>query len=203
MLKERFLNLLGKYSDDPAYGITCWEEIDKNYSSESRYYHSTAHLKHMLLELKDVELEICEIDTLLFSIYYHDIVYVASNPDNEHQSAMLFSQRISPTRFHNIEKCIEQINATKWHRMSEDMDTNILMDLDLSILGTDYLAYGFYYHNIRKEYFMYPDQIYYEGRKKVLKRFLSLPSIFKTRHFIGKFEEKARLNIESELKQLQ
>ena len=199
MLKEKFLNLIEKYSNDSNYTLVCWNEIEKSYSSKSRHYHNLKHLENMISELEHVESQVNNIDALLFSIYYHDIVYKSTQSDNEHQSAMVFKERISATSFKQIKECVEQIEATKEHQLSSDNDINILLDLDLSILGKSANEYTEYSKNIRKEYKIYPDFMYKKGRKKVLSHMLELDSIFKTSFFRDKYERQAISNLRSEL----
>ncbi len=62
------------------------------------------------------------------------------------------------------------------------------MDADLSILGQDLEIYLGYTREIRKEYSIYPDVLYKPGRKKVLRYFLDLESIFKTDYSKEKYE---------------
>lgn len=202
MLKDRFLNLMSKYSDDKNYNLQCWNEIEKNYSSKSRYYHNLEHLENMFAELDKVLQQVNKLDSLLFAIYYHDIIYVPTKSDNEHQSALLFKNRISATSFPNLNECIAQIEATKEHKLSRDKDTNILLDLDLSILGKSKEEYQKYCKNIRKEYHIYPDFMYRNGRKKVLLNLLKLDSIYKTDYFKQEYENQAKENLKHELNQL-
>jgi len=202
MIKENFLTLIRKYSNNENYNSECWDEIEKNYSSKSRYYHNLEHLENMLSELKKVESQIKDLDTLLFSIFYHDIIYKSTKSDNEHQSALIFRKRISKTSFKNLKKCIAQIESTKEHKLSTDNDTNILLDLDLSVLGKSSGEYKKYTKNIRKEYQIYPDFMYRKGRKKVLKNILELESIYKTDFFKKEFENQAKDNLNLELEQL-
>lgn len=191
-----------KYTSQEEYILDCWHEIYNSYSSESRYYHNLIHINNMISELKNVISEVKEPDALLFSIYYHDIIYSTSNSNNEHRSAMLFEKRIEQTDFQYIDKCKEQIELTKEHKRSEDNDTNILLDLDLTILGKSRIEYLVYCQNIRKEYNMFSDLEYRTGRKKVLVRILDLSSIYKTDHFSTKYEENARINLTYELNSL-
>ena len=199
MIKTKFLELIGKYSANESYSIDCWSEIEKNYSSKSRHYHNLEHIINMLNELKKLESEIEDLDTLLFSIYYHDIIYKSTKSDNEHQSALLFEKRIAETSFSHLEKCKTQIEATKEHKLSKDFDINILLDLDLSVLGKSPEEYIEYSQNIRKEYSIYPDFMYKKGRKKVLEHFLEKGPIFKTAYFIDKYEQRAIDNLKREL----
>ena len=58
----------------------------------------------MLFELDKVKSKIVDLDSLLFSIYYHDIIYEPTQSDNELQSALTFEKRISNTSFINLNK---------------------------------------------------------------------------------------------------
>lgn len=202
MVKEKFLGLIEKYSDDLNYNLDCWTEMERNYSSKSRFYHTLAHIENMVTELEEVADLVKNWDGLLFSIFYHDIIYNATKTDNEHQSALLFEKRISKTSFRHINPCKAQIEATKEHQHADDADTNILLDIDLAILGKNKNRYQEYAQNIRKEYQIYPDFLYRKGRKKVLKTMLEKEAIYQTQYFREQYENQARANILSELNQL-
>ena len=88
------------------------------------------------------------------------------------------------------------------HEPSDNLDTNFFMDADLSILGADKDPYFKYAGQVRKEYKYFPDFLYNPGRKKVLKEFLKMGNIFKTKYFQDKYEEQAKVNITDELKSL-
>lgn len=202
MLQEKFLELIGKYSDNPAYNMECWGELETAYASKARHYHNLEHLKQLFSELDQVNAQVSELDTLVFAIFYHDIVYKPTKSNNEQQSALLFKKRISQTSFPRLEHCVQQIEATKDHKPSTDHDTNILLDLDLSVLGKGPEAYQKYRESIRKEYGVYPDFVYRKGRKQVLEALLGQESIYKTDFFKAAYEQQARANIRLELDQL-
>jgi len=202
MLKETFLNLIAEYSDNKTYNIKCWFEIEKKYSSKSRYYHNLSHIKNMIDELNEIKSLVNDLDSLLFAIYYHDIIYKATRQDNEYKSALFFEKRISQTDFRGIKKVMKQIELTKEHKKSDDNDTNILLDLDFAVLGLPLEEYRIYYGNIRREYKVFPDFMYKKGRIKALMSFLDSDYIFKTDYFINKYEKQARVNINYELKYL-
>ena len=202
MLKEKFLKLIRKYSDNEDYNLECWDEIEQHYTSKSRHYHNLEHLENMLNELEKVKPQIQELDTLLFSIYYHDIVYKPTKSDNEHQSALLFEKRISRTSFPHVDACMTQIELTKEHQLATDEDTNFLLDIDLSVLGKNPEEYKQYSDNIRKEYRIYPDFMYRKGRLKVLKNMLALDAIYKTEFFKQAYENQARENLKLEISKL-
>ncbi len=201
-MEEKFLDLIRKYSENEDYNFECWNEIKISYSSESRHYHNLCHLENMLTELNKIQSEVQDLDSLLFAIFYHDVVYKSTKNDNEHQSALIFKNRITKTSFDKVNECMSQIKATKEHKMSLDYDTNILLDLDLSVLGKEPAEYKNYSESIRKEYHIYPDFMYRKGRKKVLKSILGLDFIYKTDYFKQLYENQAKENLRLELKQL-
>lgn len=204
MLYDEFITLL-KSVHAPRNTIEIlWREIETHYTSKNRHHHTLTHLENMLRELIEVKPRIEDWTTLLFSLYYHDIIYNIRRSDNELKSAEFASNRLESLGIpkENIEKCKQQILATILHHRSDDSDTNYFLDSDLSILGSSNERYEMYSENIRKEYRYHPEILYRPGRKKVIKHFLAMDCIFKTDHFIAKFEEQARRNLQWELNRL-
>lgn len=204
MLKETFIGLLKNYTDNDRLTNELWTEIEKNYSSKKRHYHTLQHLDNLLAQLTDVKGEIQNWNTILFTLYYHDIVYNSLKSDNEEKSAELAEKRMKQisVSIDTIELCENQILATKSHIKSTDSDTNYFTDADLSVLGQNWETYSMYYKNVRKEYSIYPDFVYNPGRKKVLNHFLSMDKIFKTDFFYKKYERQAKQNIQKEIELL-
>jgi predicted metal-dependent HD superfamily phosphohydrolase len=204
VLKETFLRLLKNYTDNECLSNELWTEIEKNYSGKKRHYHTLHHLNNILTQLTEIKGEIQNWDTILFTLYYHDIIYNSLKSDNEEKSAELAEKRMSqisvPVGI--VEHCKKQILATKSHIKSTDSDTNYFTDADLSILGQPWDTYSFYYKSVRKEYSIYPDLVYNPGRKKVLSNFLKNERIFKTDFFYNKFEIQAKENVQKELHRL-
>ena len=204
LLKETFIGLLINYTDNDRLTNELWTEIEKNYSSKKRHYHTLHHLDSLLAQLTDVKGEIQNWNNILFTLYYHDIVYNSLKLDNEEKSAELAEKRMKQISVSNdkIELCKNQILATKSHIKSTDSDTNYFTDADLSVLGHNWETYSLYYKNVREEYSIYPDFVYNPGRKKVLIHFLSMERIFKTDFFHNKFEKQAKQNLQMEIELL-
>ncbi len=204
MLKNIFIKLANKYCDDSSLVNECWQEIEINYTKKKRHYHTLSHLENLYAQLENVKEKIEDWDTILFTLFYHDVIYSALKKDNEEQSAALAEKRMIQLTVNvdKIEKCKKQIIATKQHLQNTDSDTNYFTDADLSILGAAWEQYVAYLKNVRKEYSIYPNMIYNPGRKKVLQHFLSMERIFKTVYFFEKFEFNAKLNVQKEIEQL-
>jgi len=204
MLKKTFIELLENYTDDKNLIDELWNEIETNYSGKKRHYHTLEHLENLFNQLESVKEELQNWETILFTLFYHDVIYKAVKSDNEERSAELAEKRMKQLSIPDeiITLCKTQIIATKSHVKSVDSDTNYFTDVDLSVLGQNWEAYSAYYKNVRKEYAIYPDLLYNPGRKKVLNHFLEMESIFKTEYFHNKFEEQAKQNIQQEIELL-
>ncbi|MGQ7854212.1 HD domain-containing protein [Pedobacter sp. WC2501] len=204
MLKDTFINLLTNYTDSDRIIPEFWAEIEENYTHKKRHYHTLSHLENLLTQLTEVKVSIESWESILFTMFYHDIIYDALKSDNEEKSAELAQKRMSHISVpnHIIDNCKTQIIATKKHLAYPEPDTNYFTDADLSILGQSLENYTTYSQNVRKEYSIYPDLIYNPGRKKVLEHFIKMERIFKTDYFYKKFESQAKSNLQFELEQL-
>lgn len=197
-LQEEFFNVCKRYIDDIQ---DLWEEIKRCYSSVGRHYHNYAHLQHLSRDLLVVKKQINDWDSLLLALLYHDIIYDPTSKTNEEESAQLMAIRLSSIRLpsEKINKCEMHVLATKNHITTAQPDTSFFVDADLAILGAPWPAYYAYSRQIRQEYMMYADDIYWEGRKAVLNKFLSQDRIYKTDHFFLLYERQAKKNIKKEL----
>ena len=203
-LQNVFLTIASKFSDDEKLKNTLWSELEKQYSSPRRHYHNLVHLENMITELDAVKKQIANYDVILFSVFYHDVIYNATAGDNEEKSAELARDRLAMLNADaDFSTAVErQIIATKKHEKNNNADTNFLLDADLSVLGKDWETYREYAARIRKEYAIYPDILYKPGRKKVLQHFLTLETIYKTDEFKQKYEQQARKNLAAEAESL-
>jgi predicted metal-dependent HD superfamily phosphohydrolase len=200
MFETIFKNALSTQNNGPLIN-ELWAEIVTSYSTPGRYYHTLNHLDHISNGLTAVKNEIQNWQTIIAAVAYHDIVYNPLHHDNEEKSASLAFDRLTQLGWPAapIEECYGHIIATKHHQYADKTDTNYFTDADLSILGAEADHYLEYSTQVRKEYQVYPDDIYIPGRKKVLIHFISMESIFKTRYFRLRYEDQARKNISMEL----
>jgi predicted metal-dependent HD superfamily phosphohydrolase len=198
-LKHIFVDLLNKYQMDQAIVQANWHNIYTKYTLGNRHYHTLSHLQKMYEELAPLKSNIQDWDSLLISLFYHDVIYDSSSQDNELQSALYMEKELAHSQFLPIEKCKAQILATKTHETSTNIDTNFLLDADLCILGSPWLEYKQYAHNVRQEYKQYPNKLYEEGRIKVLQHFIRKAQIYQTPHFRSKYDQRARKNLQQEI----
>ncbi|EDP72635.1 hypothetical protein FBALC1_16077 [Flavobacteriales bacterium ALC-1] len=160
----------------------------------------------MLAYTEDFKNNIEDYDALIFTIWYHDIIYKSTKKDNEEKSAIFAKKRLKILNFDKkrLENVQKMIVSTKKHQviLDKNMDNAYLLDMDLSILGTDWKVYKNYTQQIRKEYKIYPDFMYKPGRKKVLTHFLERKTLYFTENFRSKYEKQARENLQKEIELL-
>jgi predicted metal-dependent HD superfamily phosphohydrolase len=201
LLQQTFSALLAQYSADSARINQDWEDLTRSYSEKRRHYHNVQHLENLLGQLLAVQNQVKNWNAVLFALYYHDVIYNTAKQDNEAKSAALAVEkmRVLGVPETEINHCQTIILATQGHQISEDPDTNLFTDADLSILGFPWPQYEQYALQVRREYARYPDFLYKPGRKKVLRHFLQMERIFKTPYFFEQYEAQARQNLEREL----
>lgn len=180
-----------------------WLDLQKAYSNKSRHYHNLTHINDMIECYETYFDKLQNPNEILFSIFYHDVIYSASKKDNELKSAEYALAILPENTTLNKQLVFAAICATQQHQHNEVEDINWLIDFDLKILARDWDDYKIYFEQIRKEYRIYPDFLYKPGRAKALKHFLEHEFIFQTEEFRKLYEEKARVNIEEEIRILE
>jgi predicted metal-dependent HD superfamily phosphohydrolase len=201
-LKTEWYNLISVYCDASLIE-ELWTEIETKYTSKTRHYHNLLHIYNMLFQAENLKAEIQDLEAFKLAVWYHDSIYKSHKKDNEEKSAVLAEERLKSFGFNpkRVEIVVNLIVSTKKHQiiLKENKDNAYLLDLDLSILGTDWKTYKRYITNIRKEYNRYPNFMYKPGRKKVLQHFLERETIYFTEPFQNKYEKQARENLKKEI----
>lgn len=177
-----------------------WKEIEKSYSSPMRRYHNLQHIQNMISLLDEVP---AEADSVMgLAIIYHDLVYNTLRKNNEERSANIACSRMKEYLSESdLIRLKNYILATKTHTPGDPLQ-NLLVDLDLSILGSTFPDYKTYSRQIRVEYIWCPSFLYKKGRISVLEQFLTRNSIYQTDYFRIKYEEQARNNLKLEIESL-
>ena len=178
------------------------------YSEPRRFYHTLVHLEEMLGFLDLMKIDGFDYKNLVLTIFFHDIVYDPNSATNEEDSAQLFQDFWIDTNCDQEDelksRVVSNILATKHHRPTEgDTCKQLLLDMDMAVLGKMKEAYWAYARLIRREYAFVEHQVYCEKRAEVLKGFLASPQIFGTKVMRDALEIRARENLEAEIVLLQ
>jgi predicted metal-dependent HD superfamily phosphohydrolase len=192
-LETRWTNLwerLGGRGDS----ISAFNDLTARYSEPHRAYHTLAHIEHCLAEFDAVRPLAADPDAIELAVWYHDAVYDPKAADNEQRSAALAFDAIEHASLPaSLARSVaELIVATKHRELPTDGDAQLLVDIDLSILGQSEERFDEYERQIRKEYERVPEEQFVAGRAKILQSFLDRPTIYATQFFREKYEAQAR-----------
>jgi predicted metal-dependent HD superfamily phosphohydrolase len=175
-------------------------ELEHAYTEPHRRYHTLTHIDAVLHNLGAHHAGFNDPAIAELALFYHDLVYDPARHDNEAQSAARLKIRLSPyLDAARLRRACSHIEATRHHDPTPDPDTNLVLDLDMSILGAgwpDYLAYA---QGVHAEYApVYGAEAYAAGRVKLfLEPTLARDRIFLTAPLTG-LEFQARDNLARE-----
>lgn len=174
------------------------------YTEPYRAYHNLSHIAHCLDEFKEVRNLPEHPNEVEIAIWFHDAIYNPISKDNEEKSSQLAYQFLKEMEFPDSfrKKVYDLILTTKHTTIPKDIDSQVLVDIDLSILGRPIEEFDKYEKNIRKEYNFVPDAQFKTGRRAILQEFLNRLTIYSTDFFRQKYEGQARKNLERSLIQL-
>jgi predicted metal-dependent HD superfamily phosphohydrolase len=201
-LKSRWENLLQALRVEPGLGQEVFFELVTAYSSANRFYHNLEHIRQVLETIEQMHSLSMNFKLIQLAAWFHDVIYDPKSKNNEEKSveyaeAALNSLKIPKTKIETVTKLIL---STKTHQaLPTDIDSQILVDADLAILGSSESEYQVYAQAIRQEYSWIPDPDYRVGRKQVLQRFLQREKIYLTYELFTTLEEKARQNLQAEV----
>ena len=94
------------------------------------------------------------------------------------------------------------ILATRHGQQPKEPPAQLLVDVDLAILGADADRYAEFELQIRAEYWWVPTALYRKQRSAILNAFVNRASIYATHEFRERYERQARNNIAWGLEQL-
>jgi len=175
-----------------------FSELMAAHNGKDRHYHSAEHIAACLRHLKNVRDQVTDWKMLALAFWFHDAIYKPFSSSNERDSAdwamtFLKDNHAEPAQIDRIEVLIM---ATCHNAEASDPDMQILIDIDLSILGAKPKVYAEYENNIRREYRRVPRFIFRKKRKELLNTFLDRPRIYGSEHFYDLLEAQARTNLQ-------
>jgi predicted metal-dependent HD superfamily phosphohydrolase len=182
-----------------------FDDLIKAYSSPDRFYHTLAHIENCLSIFDQTRYLAAHPEEVELAIWFHDAVYDTRRSDNEQRSAeWARAVIVSLEMNHNIADRVSNfILATRHTKEAIDKDAQLMVDVDLSILGREEAVFWRHEENIRKEYAWVPEHLFRQTRVEILSRFLDRPSIYSHKEYQARFERKARTNLKQAIARLE
>lgn len=201
-VKDVWKALALRYTANEDLVNELYNDLVRHYTVPHRYYHNLDHIQALLRLFVLYQNNLEGKEVVLFSIFYHDVIYLPGRGDNEYQSALAAKKALEQIGVppDQIEEVQFYINSTSGHKVSPSAvrDLKFFIDFDLSILAAEQDLYKDYLLKIRKEYSFLPTEHFALGRKAFVQHLLSQPHIFYTEEFQA-MESMARKNMQWEL----
>lgn len=195
-LQERWLDLWDRLCAQGDAG-PLFDHLRAQYSEPHRSYHTLDHLAHCLAEFEAARSLARRPEAIEWAIWFHDAIYDPRASANEEQSAHVAETagRSAGLSESFCRKVATLVRATAHREPPRERDAQILVDVDLSILGQPAGRFDEYERQIREEYSWVPDELFAEKRSAILKSFLRRPTIFSAGCFRERYETPARRNL--------
>lgn len=136
-VQAEWTRLSGSLGIDAGSGEVLWRTIVTAYGEPQRYYHTLNHIRAVVADGSQLRGNFKAAGAALLALFFHDIVYDPARHDNEEKSAdllrALLGSQIAPQV---LDSACRSILATKSHTSSRDADTDLVIDIDMAIVGS-------------------------------------------------------------------
>jgi predicted metal-dependent HD superfamily phosphohydrolase len=184
--------------------IKVFRALQVHYEGRGRKYHTAHHINECLAELGRARHADAANPLVEYALWFHDAVYNTFSSKNERRSADWAAHVLenSGTQPASIETVRSLIMATRHGEQPTDPTHQLLVDVDLAILGADADRFREFELQIRAEYWWVPTALYRKQRCAILQSFMMRMSIYSIHEFRERYERLARNNIAWALEQL-
>ena len=162
-----------------------------------RKYHSTEHLNACLRHFAQMQQAAERPHEVQMALWFHDAVYELGRADNEQRSADWARDAMLAA---GIDADVAQrvhalVTVTRHDCAPTTQDAEVLLDIDLAILGQPGRVFERYEAQIADEFAAVPLAQRRSRRRAILQQFLDRPHIYHTALFHSLYEAQARANL--------
>lgn len=195
-LARRWAQTCAAYDAPPELAHDLWVRLAERYSEPQRAYHDLTHLEHAFAVWDTVSDLAADPARCALVLWLHDVIYDPLASDNEARSADLAREWLPALGVadDDVRWVARAIEATKAHTATGDADADLVIDVDMSILGADEPTFDAYDRNIREEYPDVSDEVFATHRSRFLTEVLDRPRVFLTDALHDRLEAQARDN---------
>lgn len=196
---EEAWNTIGLTPPNGAY-----EDLTARYSESHRAYHTLQHLDECFAQYESIWALCQRPGAVSLALWLHDAIYDPRSTANEDASAELAAAMLATADAGAdlSDRVRELILATRHTAAPTSPDAGVVVDIDLAILAADATRFEQYECQIRREYDWVAEDLYRQGRRRLLRDFAARPWIYHTSFFRERFEQRARRNIDLALARL-
>jgi len=172
------------------------------YAEPHRKYHATEHLDACLAHFDTLQALAEHPGEVALGLWFHDAVYDIGVPGNEAHSADWAREALlAAGAAQALAQRVHALVMVTCHDVTpQTNDQQILLDVDLAILGAPAHVFDRYEQQIRAEYAEIPEPAFRARRWRILQQFLQRPRIYHTARFHDAREAQARANLERSIR---
>lgn len=182
-----------------------FEALIKAYSEKHRAYHTWEHISACLKHLNAVRDQADNPHEIELALWFHDAIYKPFSSTNEKDSAIWAQEFFELNGFEDdevIARVFDLIMVTEHTGKAITNDAKLMIDIDLSILGTPPHVYAQFEKDVRFEYKRVPKFIFKKKRRAILQEFLDRDPIYQNGYFKDQLETQARANLAGAIQKL-
>jgi predicted metal-dependent HD superfamily phosphohydrolase len=181
------------------------ETLDTAWREPHRRYHDARHLGECLALWERWRAEAEHPAEVAIGLWFHDAVYETRRHDNEQLSADWARRCLADAgapaaageRIHAL------ILATRHAAPAVGPDAELLVDIDLAVLGSPPERFEAYDRDVRAEYRWVPGFVYRKKRLEVLRGFVGRPRLYHGAAAAALLEAPARRNLAAAIARLE
>ncbi|WP_418121546.1 N-methyl-D-aspartate receptor NMDAR2C subunit [Variovorax sp. 160MFSha2.1] len=175
-----------------------YDELQRRYAEPQRHYHTMQHLGECLAWFEREKALAEHPGEVALALWFHDAIYDVHAHDNEARSADWARQALleAGAAADAAERVHALVMATRHDAVPQGRDAELLIDIDLSILGAERARFDEYERQVQAEYAFVPDEVRLPRRRAILQRFLDREAIYATPRMHEQLEARARANLQ-------
>jgi predicted metal-dependent HD superfamily phosphohydrolase len=178
-------------------GTALRDELLTRYAGPQRKYHTRQHLEECLAlfdEVGDLAVHPAEVE---MALWFHDAIYDVKGSGNEDRSAEWAHEALLAAGVTRdvADRVRQLVLVTKHDGVPANVDEQVLVDIDLAILGAERPRFDEYERQIRDEYAYVPGFLFRRKRRQILRIFLDRPVLYSTPALRERLDARARENL--------
>lgn len=179
-------------------------QLQARYGEAQRHYHTMQHLGECLAWFEREQAQAERPAEVALALWFHDAVYDVHAHDNEARSAdwARDAMRAAGVDAQAAERVHALVMATRHDAVPEGRDAELLIDIDLSILGAPRERFDDYERQVHAEYAFVPEAVRLPKRRAILQHFLDRTAIYATPRMHAQLEARARENLRRSIEAL-
>ncbi|MDH3210474.1 MAG: N-methyl-D-aspartate receptor NMDAR2C subunit [Burkholderiaceae bacterium] len=180
------------------------EQLLQAWSEPHRHYHDLRHLGECLALWERWKDEAERPAEVAIALWFHDAIYDPKSDDNEINSAAWAARSLAAANLSSevAQRVYDLVMATRHDAAVQGRDAQLLVDIDLSILGSPAERFEEYDHDVSSEYAKASGFLYCSKRAQVLQGLNDRPQLYHCAPALALLEAQARVNLDAALTRL-